>query len=1141
MKKTTLFILAMLFIILNISAQNRHIVVGKNYENPNEITLVAERGVSTTIKFDLNELNLTEIETNYGLARKISSAKATIMLEEGSPELFYLPTAIVIPDLGSAELEITTGDYTDYTGIEIVPSKGNILRTVDPETIPYSKGEVYSQNAFFPGTLAQINETFIMRDVRGLSLFVYPVQYNPVTKTLRIYSEITVTVNYTETKGENEFSTQKRHETIDPTFAQMYENLFLNYNNLSRGFPTEEEGELLIICAPAFMEDMQPYIDWKRTIGRKTTLVSTATTGTTATNIQNWIKTYYNNPDNNLAFVLLVGGSALIPPVGTGNPRSDIKYGQINSGNYLDVLVGRFSATTSAHVQTQVQRTIHYEKELNTTDTWISNAMGVAANEGNGGGHDGGEADFVHMNNIRNRMLNYGYTTVYQEYTSGCGVPATNATQISQRFNSGVSVANYCNHGSPTAWTLTGGVTYSNTHVNALTNANKHPFLFSVACNNGEFGAWQNNNPYQVCFAETWLRATQGGQPTGAIAFFGATISISWLPPMTAQDAFSNILMDLPVYTGTQPGIKRTIAGAMLNASQKMLMIHSSSALNDYNSWLVFGDPTLMFRTKTPQEMTVTHNPNISSTATSLSVTCVSGALAALTYVNSGNEVIILGTAVAGTNNIAVINFAMPSPAPENVKLAVTGFNKVTYLATIPITLPQPQFCEKPVNVQGSANGNTATITWNPPVNIDGVLTHYYIYRNGNKIDETLPTVTQYINAGLANGSYTYKISAKYQHCESPQTDGTLVTIFVPQYCEPPVNLTTTVNENNVTITWNAPVNIDGTLLKYLIYRNGSKIGETLPSVKVYIDENLPNGTYTYKVCAVYEHCGESAFTGEKTVTVFVPQFCEPPVGLSTTVSENNVTITWDAPVNIDGTLLGYKVHRDGAEIGVTLPSVREYLDENLPNGTYVYTVNAEYEHCGNSEFSNEETVTVFVLHFCEPPVELTGEAGDFFVTLQWKKPENIDGNLLGYNVYRDSVKVINELVTVLEYRDEGLKEDTEYRYQLSAVYEHCLSDLTDVFIITTPHLDGINDFQTGSIHIYPNPANNEFKVQSSKFQVSGIEIFDIFGKKYKDAKTRSHEGEWSLDISHLQSGIYFIKIYNEENQVVTKKLVILH
>jgi len=1250
MKKFTLSILAVLFIVLNLSAQNQQIIVGKNYQNPNEITLVAERGTSTTIKFDLNELNLTEVETNYGKANVMLSGKAPVIIEKGVPELIYLPTAIIIPDIGSAELDIVYGEFTEIKNVEIAPSKGSIPRTIDPATVPYEKGEVYGKNAFFPGTLAQINETFIMRDVRGATIFTYPVQYNPVTKVLRIYSEITITVNYTETKGENEFTTQKRHETIDPEFKAMYERMFINHSVVQqRGYPTGEEGELLIICAPAFLTDMQPYVDWKRTIGRKTTLVSTATAGTTSTAIKTYITNYYNA--NNLSHVLLVGDKTSLPPVGTSNPRSDIKYGQIVSGNYLDVLVGRFSATTSEHVQTQVQKAIWYERDTKTTDTWMTNAMGIGVNENNAGpningGHDGSENDYRHIENIRGRLLTYGYTTVYQEYFNNCpGYTNSSTTLMSQHFNSGVSMTNYCNHGSPTAWTPSGGADYTNSLVDALTNVKKLPFIFSVACNNGEFGAWQYNSSGAVCFAETWLRANNGGL-TGAIAFLGATISIAWTETMTAQDEFVDLCLGIThTAGGFNYGIPgktiKTISGAMLNATQRMLQRHGPGCLNDYNSWTVFGDPTLMFRTKTPQAMTVTHNPSILPTETSISVTCVEGALAALTYTNASNEVIILGTAVAGTNNIAVINYTLPSPAPENVKLAVTGFNKVTYTATIPVTTFQPQFCEKPNNVQGSANGNNATITWTVPTNIDGVLTGYYIYRDETKIGEVSSTTMQYTDAGRPNGTYIYKVSAKYQHCESPQTDGTSVTIFVPIYCEKPNNVQGSANENTATITWSKPTNIDGVLTSYYIYRDGEKIGTTLSTVTQYVDAGRPNGTYIYKVSAKYQHC-ESPQTDGTTVTIFVPIYCEKPLSVEGSANGNTATITWAHPTHIDGVLTGYWIYRNETKIGETLPTVTQYTDAGRPNGTYVYQIKAIYQHC-ESELSEGATVvisasqlcetpidvmavihdcgavitwkkpetdeviieyeiyrngilltsqetnsieiifepepytvfdTTFVIQikavyeqckseltdevpvviscgpkYCEPPVELTviNEAKD--AVLSWKVPVNIDGLLLGYNIYRNDVQINNDnLVVEPKYRDEKLDDGT-YIYQISSVYLHCdeseKSDGASITIITK----SINNL-TNSFNIYPNPTIGKFEIQSSKFKVQSVEIFDMLGRKIPlqfiegvdGAAGRGSKVGWQpqadgvvMDISNLSNGVYFLKIETEEGTVVKK------
>jgi len=203
----------------------------------------------------------------------------------------------------------------------------------------------------------------------------------------------------TRSVGVNEFANQKRHGTIDPQFNDMYSNLFINYSAVQgRSYPTGEDGELLIICHPAYMADMKPYIDWKRTIGRKTTMVSTATTGTTAAAIKTYISNYYNNPANNLAYVLLVGSHAQIPMHEYTNPTpylnhdptvgTDNYYGQlVGNDKYMEILIGRMSAENVSQVQTQVQRSIWYERDITTTNTWLKQAIGIAVAEPENGLH----------------------------------------------------------------------------------------------------------------------------------------------------------------------------------------------------------------------------------------------------------------------------------------------------------------------------------------------------------------------------------------------------------------------------------------------------------------------------------------------------------------------------------------------------------------------------------------------------------------------------------------------------------------------------------------------------------------------------------------------------------------------------------
>ncbi len=69
---------------------------------------------------------------------------------------------------------------------------------------------------------------------------------------------------------------------------------------------------------------------------------------------------------------------------------------------------------------------------------------------------------------------------------------------------------------------------------------------------------------------------------------------------------------------------------------------------------------------------------------------------------------------------------------------------------------------------------------------------------------------------------------------------------------EPPVNLQASVNQNDVTLTWEPPETKD--LIGYIIFRDDNAITDTLPaSLLVFSDSNLENGLYTYCIKAVYD------------------------------------------------------------------------------------------------------------------------------------------------------------------------------------------------------------------------------------------------------------------------------------------------
>ena len=76
------------------------------------------------------------------------------------------------------------------------------------------------------------------------------------------------------------------------------------------------------------------------------------------------------------------------------------------------------------------------------------------------------------------------------------------------------------------------------------------------------------------------------------------------------------------------------------------------------------------------------------------------------------------------------------------------------------------------------------------------------------------------------------------------------------------------VSENDIELTWNAPINAEPT--KYNIYRNDALIGNTAQTS--YVDEDLESGIYNYAVTAVYEDGESEKATATATLTVSVAE-----------------------------------------------------------------------------------------------------------------------------------------------------------------------------------------------------------------------------------------------------------------------------
>ena len=634
-----------------------------------KVKLISETEQTTELCFTLGGFFKEEVNTPKGLQYVITVPKMASMLEEGSPDLPLFAIPVLIDDMAAMEVQVKETKFQDYEGIEIAPSKGNLSREIDPDKVPFRYGEAYNQNNFFPGSQAQLDQPYILRDFRGQNILVYPFAYNPITKTLRVYTQLTLTMRKTDEKGDNpKLSRKSSQMRLSPEADALYQHRFVNYRDRVTKYTfISDEGEMLVICPDQFMDAMQPFVAWKNESGRPTTMVSLSDIGGNNTDqIKSFILSHYNNPNENLCYVLLVGDYNDITPQSMNGGRSDIWFGQLEGNDYYpEVFIGRFSVGSIADVENQVAKVVYYERDISANADWLSKGIGIGSTEGAGSGHNGGESDYQHIDYIRDTLMHYTYSEVSQHY-QGVGA-GTNASMLSQNYNEGAGICNYCNHGTQTGWYVG---SFTNSQVNALVNDYKWPFIWSTACLNGQFDV--------NCFAEAWMRATNNstGAPTGAIGGMFSWTNQPWQPPMTGQDEMVDILCEWR----SADQFHHTLAGASLNGNMKILDLHPSDQGKTHNTWILFGDPSLTLRTDTPASLNVACQPEVIFLGqTELAITADADyAIATLSF---NGEILA---------NIPIVNGQGTLTFPEQTntgmaQLVVTSFNKVTEVRDIPI------------------------------------------------------------------------------------------------------------------------------------------------------------------------------------------------------------------------------------------------------------------------------------------------------------------------------------------------------------------------------------------------------------------------------------------------------------------------
>ncbi|MCQ2276827.1 MAG: fibronectin type III domain-containing protein [Bacteroidales bacterium] len=306
-----------------------------------------------------------------------------------------------------------------------------------------------------------------------------------------------------------------------------------------------------------------------------------------------------------------------------------------------------------------------------------------------------------------------------------------------------------------------------------------------------------------------------------------------------------------------------------------------------------------------------------------------------------------------------------------------------------------------------------------------------------------------------------------------------------------------------------------------------SSVPDTVSSANIAF--KYMGGTNNYYVCI------------DDIVVDYIPD-CQKPTDLAvSSVATDTATVFWNPGGFETAWIFQYKQTAApdwSSEIPV---STMSYTLHNLtPNTSYQVRVQAVCDTSNTSEWTTAVTFTTAeeeVLDTCDAPSNLTvSDIHNHDVTLSWTENGSATSWTIYYRVHGNEAAAWNQqTVTTNPYTLTNLEGNTEYDYQVVA---NCAdgetSEPSDIVTERTTNV-GVEDYEASNIDVYPNPTTGMVQVSSSKFQVSGVDVYDVYGKLLNTLSACGNEVE--VNLGDYAAGVYFLHISSEDG-VVTKRIV---
>jgi len=527
--------------------------------------------------------------------------------DEGLPELPVFSQLVGIPDRSGVRLDVISAEFEIIEGYDILPFQ---IPTIEgsEDILPFVKNEeFYKRNEFYPSEPITLGEPVICRDLRMIQVAINPVQYNPVTRQLKVYTRIDYNLVYEGSDSRN--IKTRRSNTIAESFLPLYRSIVPNADELLAEYQPIRGG-YLIITPNAFADSAAVLGRWKHLKGYDVVIATGSDidpNGSTPTRyeVQDFIRNAYSTWEIAPEYICIIGDVDLDIPdfpmtYGSITYTSDQEYSLADGDDFLsDIMVTRLSVPYNySALSLAMNKSITYEKNPNMSDPayWLR-GLSVAGNHS-------AVTPRLTVLWVRHLLLSHGYTQVDTSF-AWINIPGhpdydPGPSAILSYMNNGVSLVSYRGWAGPSGWI---DPNFSTGNLDQVTNNNKLGVMASIVCGTGAYG-------YGECFGEKWIR--MGSSPTnckGGPGFFGTTNT-------STHTKWNNPIMIGYYWALFEEGIHNFALAAFRGKLNQYNCFpnhdNPGGRIDQYHhQYNTLGEPEFEVRTAIPQNMTATYPTTI--------------------------------------------------------------------------------------------------------------------------------------------------------------------------------------------------------------------------------------------------------------------------------------------------------------------------------------------------------------------------------------------------------------------------------------------------------------------------------------------------------------------------------------------------